>query len=88
MSVTVNKNSYQELIKQDIDRIKAEMSPSPEREHIISILIWSISQIYEEPKQLTKREFIRQIKESEITVELMKQSSGYDLNRVNKLKKH
>lgn len=46
--ILLNKNQYTQLIDQDIERVLTEMKQSPERDHVLQILQWSINQLYKD----------------------------------------
>jgi hypothetical protein len=46
--ILLNKNQYTQLIDQDIQRVLNEMKQSPERDHVLQILKWSINQLYKD----------------------------------------
>lgn len=52
----INRDNYEKLINEDIQRLEKEMNHSPERDHIKSVLIWSIDQIYKKSTEEVIRE--------------------------------
>lgn len=56
MGTTLNREAYEKLISEDIERLFKDMSHCPERDHIREVLNWSINQIYE-PKDLDLKNF-------------------------------
>ncbi|MCY1720192.1 hypothetical protein OU798_07550 [Prolixibacteraceae bacterium Z1-6] len=43
MSTILNKKEYSKMIYEDIERLEKEMQPSPERDHIKSVLLHSVA---------------------------------------------
>lgn len=47
MGTGINKEAYEQLIKEDIDRVNEEMKHSLERDHVKAILKWSVNVLYD-----------------------------------------
>lgn len=53
MSFKVNKETYEKIIREDLQWIIKNTNPDLEQKHIISVLNWSVTQLYPDNQEST-----------------------------------
>ncbi len=59
MSIKLSKEEYQKRIRGDIVAVQNCMRNTPEREHIIQVLEWSVGQLYGNTEKISMADKVR-----------------------------